>query len=285
MQKVFFADAHSDYERSSYVICGVPFDGTSCFRKGSRLAPREIRKASYNFETYNDLFDIDLDDINIYDAGDLEVAQTVDETLGMIQVHADRFVSDGKIPVMLGGEHSLTLPFVRSCKKQYPDLAVVVLDAHLDLRPDYEGERNSHACVSRNIIEGVTKKYVSIGTRSGSREEYKYARENKIKIFSSEDIYRTGIEPVISEIRGLIKGPVYLSIDMDAIDPAYAPGLGTPEPYGLSPRDVREVIACLSPDIVGFDVVEIAPEYDAGITAILGARFVRDFIAASARTF
>ncbi|MDP2766192.1 MAG: arginase family protein, partial [Candidatus Methanoperedens sp.] len=115
------------------------------------------------------------------------------------------------------------------------------------------------------------------------REEYEYARENRIKAFSAVDVFSLGIEKIMQEIRDSVKGPVYLSIDMDAIDPAYAPALGTPEPYGLTPRDVRTVISCLARSIVGFDVVEITPAYDSGGTALLGARLVRDFIAASAK--
>jgi agmatinase len=283
MHRTVFADANSDYKDARYVICGVPFDCTSCFRRGSRLAPQEIRNNSYNFETYNHLFGIDLKDVEIHDAGDLEVAQYVDDTLEMLSVHADKYISDGKIPVMLGGEHSLTLPFISACKTRYPDLACMVLDAHLDLREEYEGERNSHACISRHIIEDVTGKYVSIGIRSGAREEYEYVKENKIRMFSADDVFSMGIESVISELRSYIDGPVYLSIDMDAIDPAYAPALGTPEPYGLTPRDVRSVIACLAPYIVAFDLVEIAPSYDSGNTALLGAKLVRDFIAANAK--
>lgn len=283
MQNTIFADANSDYKNSRYVLCGVPFDGTSCFRKGSRTAPEAMRAASYNFEAYSSLFDIDLRDIGIHDAGDLRVADNIDETLPMISVYADKYVKDGKLPVMLGGEHSLTFPFVNACKKKYPDLGFVVLDAHMDLRQEYEGEKNSHACISRHIIEDVTRKYVSIGVRSGAREEYEYVRENGIKVFSADDVVASGIEKIISEIRDYIRGHVYLSIDMDAIDPAYAPALGTPEPYGITPRDVRAVISCLAPDIVGFDLVEIAPEYDSGNTALLGAKFVRDFIAASAK--
>ncbi len=279
-----FADACSSYNKAKYVICGVPFDGTSCFRKGSRLAPHAIREASYNFETYNYLFDVDLEDIDIHDFGDLKVAEKVDLTIEMISTHAETFVKDNKIPVMLGGEHSLTLPFVRACKKKYPELGVLVLDAHLDLREEYEGERNSHACISRHIIEEIekTERYAVIGIRSGTREEYEFVKKNNIKMYSADEVYRNGIESVMQEIRSYIGREVYLSIDMDVIDPAFAPAVGSPEPYGLTPRQVREVISCLAPNIVGFDLVEIAPEYDSGGTALLGARLVRDFLAASA---
>jgi agmatinase len=283
MQNTIFADTNSDYRTARYVICGVPFDGTSSFRLGSRLAPKEMRKASYNFETYSSFFDIDLKDVEIHDAGDLEVGENIDDTLSLIYTHPKKYVMDGKIPVMLGGEHSLSYPFVKACKKKYHDLGVVVLDAHMDMRLEYRGEKNSHACISRHIIEDITQKYVSIGIRSGERDEYEYVRQNKIKVYSAEDVFSSGIEKIIGDIREFIKGPVYLSIDMDAIDPAYAPALGTPEPYGLTPRDVRAVISCLAPDVVGFDLVEIAPEYDSGGTSVLGAKLVRDFIMASAR--
>ena len=284
MQNTLFADANSDYNKARYIICGVPFDGTSSFRLGSRLAPQEMRAASYNFETYSSYFDVDLTDVQIHDAGDLEVAATIDETLELISVNAEKYVRDGKIPIMLGGEHSLTFPFVNACKQKYPDIGFVVLDAHMDLREEYNGEKNSHACISRHIIEDITKKYASVGIRSGNREEYDYVRENNIRVFSAEDVISNGIKRVIEDIQKDIRGPIYLSVDMDAIDPAYAPALGTPEPYGITPRDVREVISCLSPQIVGFDLVEIAPEYDSGGTALLGAKLVRDFIAASARS-
>ena len=283
MHQALFADANSDYERASYVICGVPFDGTSSFRLGSRLAPDEMRAASYNFETYSSFFDLDLADVDIHDAGNLEVAENIDDTLFAISKYADKFVNDGKIPVMLGGEHSLSYPFVKACKNKYPELGFVVLDAHMDLREEFHGEKNSHACVSRHVIDDLTHKYVSIGIRSGTREEYEYVSENKIKMFTAEDVYSNGIEKIISGFRDYIRGPVYLSIDMDAIDPAYAPALGTPEPYGITPRDVRDVISCLAPQVVGFDLVEIAPAYDSGGTAVLGAKLVRDFLAASAK--
>ncbi len=283
MQNTLFADANPDYKKARYVICGVPFDGTSSFRLGSSLAPQEIRGASYNFETYSSFFDFDLVDADIYDAGDLEVAKDIYSTLEMISAHAERYVKDRKIPIMLGGEHSLSYPFVKACRNKYPDMGFVVLDAHMDLREEFHGERNSHACISRHILENVTRKYASIGVRSGTREEYGYARENGIKVFSADDVAAEGIEKIVSGIRDYIRGPVYLSIDMDAIDPAYAPALGTPEPYGLTPRDVRAVISCLAPDIVGFDLVEIAPAYDSGNTALLGAKLVRDFIMASAK--
>lgn len=281
MQKSIFADSNSDYSTSRYVICGVPFDGTSCFRLGSKNAPNEMRAASYNFETYSSFFDVDLTDIKINDAGNLEVAKHIDATLSMISKYAEKYVRDGKITIMLGGEHSLSYPFVKACVKKYPDMGFVVLDAHMDLRTEYDGEKNSHACISRHVIEDLTQKYASIGIRSGTREEYEYVKENDLMVFSAEDVFKMGIDKIVEKIRDQMNVPIYLSIDMDAIDPAYAPALGTPEPYGITPRDVRTVISGLAANVVGFDIVEIAPAYDSGGTALLGARFVHDFISAS----
>ncbi|CAG1001907.1 partial agmatinase, partial [Methanosarcinales archaeon] len=189
MHQALFADANSDYEKARYVICGVPFDGTSSYRLGSRFAPDEMRAASYNFETYSSFFDHDLADVDIHDAGNLEVAENIDDTLFAISKYANKYVNDGKIPVMLGGEHSLSYPFVKACKNKYPELGFVVLDAHMDLREEFHGEKNSHACISRHVIDDLTQKYVSIGIRSGTREEYEYVSENKIKMFTAEDVY------------------------------------------------------------------------------------------------
>jgi agmatinase len=275
-----FADASSSFDEAAFVLYGVPFDGTSSFRAGSKWAPREMRKASYNFETYNGDLDVDLCDVPVHDMGDCEVYSNVDDTLDIVYDVASGIVKAGKIPIMMGGEHSLTYPCVRAYKGK---IGVVVMDAHYDLREEYGGLKNNHACVSRHIIEDITDKYVSIGVRSGTKEEYEYAKDNKkIRAYSADDVYSKGIEAILKEAGAYMKGcdRVYVSLDMDAIDPAYAPGLGTPEPFGITARDVRSVIRYFAPKAAGFDVVEISPEYDHGTAAILGAKLIRDFIAA-----
>jgi len=275
-----FADACSSFEDAELVLYGVPFDGTSSFRTGSKWAPQEMRKASYNFETYNGDLDVDLCDVPVHDMGDCEVYADVDGTLGVVYDTATTIVKAGKIPIMMGGEHSLTYPCVKAFKG---NIGFVVMDAHYDLRPEYGGVRHNHACVSRHIIEDITDRYVSIGIRSGTKEEYEYVRQNKnIRSYTSNDVDVMGIEAILSEAEAYLEGcdRIYLSLDMDAIDPAYAPGLGTPEPFGMTPREVRAVIRRLAPKTVGFDVVEISPQYDQGVTALLGAKLIRDFIAA-----
>jgi agmatinase len=275
-----FADACSSFDDAEFVLYGVPFDGTSSFRTGSKWAPHEMRKASYNFEMYNGELDVDLADVAIHDMGDLEVFCSVDDTLDVVYDTASTIVKAKKIPVMMGGEHSLTYPCVKAFKGK---IGFVVMDAHYDLREEYGGLRNNHACVSRHIIDDLTDKYVSIGIRSGTKEEYEYVRKNKkIRSYTSNDVDALGIAAILRETEEYLADcdRIYLSLDMDAIDPAFAPGLGTPEPFGMTPRDVRAVIRRLAPKTVGFDIVEISPEYDEGITALLGAKLVRDFIAA-----
>ncbi|MDI9394980.1 MAG: agmatinase [Euryarchaeota archaeon] len=281
-----FIDALADYESAKYVIFGVPFDNTSSYRAGSRWAPDALRQVSANFESYNPVFDIDLVDLAIYDAGNLETSALIDETLRDLYNELVFLLNDGKLPIMLGGEHSLTYSTVRACAEfAGDDFGVLVLDAHFDLRKEYRGFKHNHACVSRNILENITDNLISIGIRSGPEEEWVFARENDLKYYTADDVESMGMVEVLKEaIEWLDCSQLYLSLDMDAIDPAYAPGLGTPEPFGLSARDVRTAIRTLAPYSMAFDVMEIAPEYDSGQSAMLGAKLMREFIASHAKS-
>jgi len=281
-----FIDALADYESAYYVIFGVPFDNTSSYRAGSRWAPDAMRRASANFESYNPTFDIDLVDLPIYDAGNLETSASVDETLQSLYEAAKDLLNDGKLPIMLGGEHSLTFAMVKACAEfAGEDFGIVTLDAHFDMREEYRGFKHNHACVSRNIFNQVTKNLVSIGIRSGPEEEWIFARENNLRYYTADDVESIGMVEVLKEaVESLDCNRIYLSLDMDAIDPAYAPGLGTPEPFGLSARDVRTAVRTLAPFSMAFDIVEIAPEYDSGQAAMLGAKLMREFIASHAKS-
>ena len=276
-----FAEGGESFEDATFVIYGVPFDNTSSFRAGSRWAPDEMRKMSYNFETYNPDLGVDLGDVPIHDMGNCDTYASIEETLEEVYMTSKQIVDAGKIPIMMGGEHSLTYPCVKSLGK---NVGFVVMDAHCDLRTEFRGIEHNHACVSRHIIEDLTDKYVTIGVRSGPKEEWDYIRDNKnIKAYTNEDVYSRGIEAILKDADEYLKGcdKIYLSLDMDAIDPSYAPGLGTPEPFGMTPREVRTVIRHFAPITAAFDLVEISPEYDAGgITSGLGAKLIRDFIAA-----
>ncbi|MDI6859604.1 MAG: agmatinase [Methanocellales archaeon] len=272
-----FADANAEYKDAEFVIFGAPFDGTSCFRSGSKRAPSAIRKASYNFEPYNPHYDVDLGEIPFCDLSEIN-ANTVDEMLTIVRETVRGIVNDGKIPIMMGGEHLLTYPCIRA----FDDISAVVLDAHLDLRDEYAGDKQSHACVSRRIIEEIgATNYVSIGIRSGAKEEYDFAKKNEVRFYTVDQIQSEGIAHVVHDaIEHLNTDRIYLSIDVDAIDPAYAPAVGNPEPFGMVPTDVKYVIQSLAPYTLGFDLVEISPDYDHGQTALLGAKLIREFIAA-----
>ena len=282
-QKCGFADATSELEDADYVVVGLPFDSTASFRSGSREGPDAIRLASFNFESYDRYSDVDLADLDICDLGNME--------LGADPTYAKETIKDGiallpngVIPIFLGGEHSITPSIVEAIAGP-GDLGVLVLDAHLDLRDEYGCTRFSHACASRRIleIEGV-KAYASIGIRSGCREEFTFAEDNQISYFTSHDVLEKGIDQILDlALQNMDCERLYLSIDLDALDPAYAPAVGNPEPFGLTSWDVKRVIERTAPLAVGLDINELTPIYDRGETALLAARLVREFIAAKAK--
>jgi agmatinase len=282
-RKCGYADAFSEIEDADFVVIGLPFDSTTSFRSGSRDGPDAIRLASYNFESYDYYYDVDLADLKICDLGNMELGcdpaysrETIKEGLSLLP--------KGAVPILLGGEHSIAPPAVEHLVEQ-GGIGVLVLDAHLDLRDDYGCTRHSHACASRRILEtkGVAA-YASIGIRSGSKEEFIYAKESGLSFYTSSEVRAKGIDHVLDEaMKGLKCERIYLSLDMDVFDPAYAPAVGNPEPFGLTPWDVRRAIERIAPKAVALDINEITPAYDRGETALLGARLVREFIAAKAK--
>ncbi|QRF74703.1 agmatinase [Thermoplasmatales archaeon] len=268
-------DAHSSYSESKYVVFGVPFDGTSSFRRGSRLGPASVRYAYDNLESFDPYYGVNFLDVPIADMGDLEVGEDAGEVVDSVQEATSRILSDGKIPIMIGGEHSITTGVIRNLR----EASMIIIDAHSDFRESYMGNRNNHACVTRRALEILGEgRIFSIGTRSISMEEYESPEFHKVRFYSASMVRERGISSVIREIRNSIKGKVYISIDMDGIDPAYAPGVGTPEPYGLSDTDVKSVINAFAKDAPGFDVLEFTPVYDNGNTSMLAAKLIQDFI-------
>jgi agmatinase len=268
-----YADAVSSFEDSEFVIVGVPFDKTTTYRSGTRFAPTTVREASQTFEKENFEHGTTFDDIPVHDAGDLFEEGTVDEMVESVREEAERIVSAGKFPIFIGGEHSISPPVVRAFK----DVAVITIDAHLDFRDEYQGLKNSHACAHRRILDHVgTGNAFAFGVRSISADE-----DVPHALYADAfRIHREGTEKVFDEMLAKLKRKsIYLSLDIDGIDPAYAPGTGTPEPFGLTPWDVRHVINRIGDRLVGFDVVEICPPYDNGNTSILGARMMREVMA------
>jgi len=275
-----FADADAFWDGAEFVLVGAPFDATSSFRPGTRDGPDAIRQASYNFETYESRYGVDLQEVQISDLGNLELGSDPAYAWETIR-DCFAFIPDDAIPIFLGGEHSITPPIISKMVQRH-DMGVIVLDAHLDLRDEYGGTKLSHACASRRILEiPEVKGYASVGIRSGSKEDYTFAKEQNVRYHTSEEVRERGMDQVLEDVLEEVGCErIYLSIDFDCLDPAYAPGVGNPEPFGLASWDVRSAIEILSQRVVGLDVNEIAPQYDNGEAALLGAKLIREFIAA-----
>ncbi|MGC8644831.1 MAG: agmatinase [Thermoplasmata archaeon] len=265
-----FCDTTEDYSDSRYVLFGVPYDATVSFRSGEKLAPNEIRKASYNMESYSLYRGVDLKFAGVFDDGDLDEHHDSEEMLEDVFSEVDKIVSDGKFPIMLGGEHTITLGAIRRMKCR-----TVFIDAHTDFRDSYLGNRYSHACVARRVSEVVGKEnVVSVGIRSVSPEEMEQGTQ---KFFTSYDVRKNSGE-MIRYLKKFSDSPVYLSIDFDGFDPAYAPGVGTPEPFGLDPFIMLEIIEVIGHRLVGLDLTEITPVYDNGNTSMLAARIIQEIV-------
>jgi len=274
----FFADAEAAFDDARFVIWGYPFDGTACFRKGAADGPEAIRHHSHNFESWLNELGLDLRDVPTHDWGDVETVADQEANNSAIGEIVDRIGAAGKFPVGLGGEHSLTPPAVAALKQHYPNLTVVVLDAHLDYRDGYQGAKWSHAATTRRVSEivGIDRVCV-VGVRSLSREEQQAARGDDLSYIEAG---WADLREHLSDIVDTLDGPLYLSLDMDVIDPAFAPGVGTPEPFGMTPYEVLQVLNFLSDRLVGFDCVETCPPADNGNTAALAARLVRHALGA-----
>lgn len=271
----YFADAESSFDEADFVIFGVPYDKTSSFRMGAVDGPKEIRQASWNFETYNLMTGNDLSDVKFHDYGDLEVKN--DSPKSMIKKVKEftlQILQENKFPIVLGGEHSITSGIIQAFPK---DVAVLSLDAHIDFRKQYENEPLSHACVIRRISEHIDIKNIAVlGIRSAEKEEFVEAKKQNLFFIDSFEIKNAGIAKAIEKTKKHLKNKkIYLTLDIDVLDLAYAPGTSTPEPFGLTSFDVIQCIESFSPQLVGFDVVEVCPAYDKGQTALLAARFTR----------
>lgn len=268
-----FADADTPYESARYVIFGIPFDGTTSFMAGTRDGPDAIRKVSYNFEQFLPEFGYTLSEAGIHDLGNLEVASVPEDVISAVEDVTRRIRSDGKIPIALGGEHSVTLGSYRA----YASDCFVVCDAHLDLREEFGNTPYNHACITRRVSEAGAKEIFIIGARSGTEEEYEFAKN--LNLYSADCVRERGITDILDEVIRKIAGrSVYLSIDADAIDCCLTPGLGTPEPFGITHFDVRDVIRRIGPLAEAFDYMEVCP-IDAGQTAAVAAKLIREFIA------
>jgi len=260
-----FAGADDGYEEADFVVAGVPLDTTASFRKGTGFAPTRVREASLSFETYVRDADADVRDLSVHDHGNIDAWNDAEETVEFAATEVEGFADDGKTPVLLGGEHTVSVAGFRGVDAS----SVVFFDAHLDLKDEFEGSAYSHACVARRAAEDGRQVYV-VGAREGSRDEWEYAdRSDAVTVLGFD------------ETKKIDADAPYVSVDLDVLDPGYAPGVGTPVPCGASPEELRGAVRALAPEAVGFDVVEACPAYGAGEAEFVAASLVRDFLAFS----
>ncbi len=275
-----FADARATYADAEFVLLGVPFDRTTSFRPGARFGPDAIRSHSWNFESYDLETGIDLGDVPVHDLGNTEEYGSATEMAASVRELLRPVYSDGKIPIVLGGDHACAAPSVEAYPEDAPSLGVLYLDAHMDFRSSYLGDPRSHACSSRRMLERVgARNIVVFGVRSVSREEIDDNEQVGMSYVTAHEVARDGIQASLQRALNMLKTDrLYVTLDIDVIDPAYAPATGTPEPFGLTPRDVKYIFGAVAPRLAGVDIMEVAPDYDRGNTAALAARLVREAI-------
>ncbi|MBO5781207.1 MAG: agmatinase [Opitutales bacterium] len=271
-----FIGCDSDFENANIVLFGAPFDGTVSYRPGARFAPKAIRAESFGLETYSPYQDRDLTDLRVFDMGDLELCfGNTRRVLDEIEKTASEILSAGKIPFMLGGEHLATLGAVRAAAKKYPDLRIIHFDAHTDLRGDYLGEELSHASVIRRChdILGDGRIY-QYGIRSGDRPEFEWAKSH---VF----MQKFDLQNIDAAIVGAKGHPVYLTVDLDGLDPSIFSGTGTPEAGGVSFEELRKALcyAMKNTNIIACDVCELSPHYDpSGVSTAVACKVVREML-------
>jgi len=280
---ISYAGAESEYDPADVYILGIPYDRTSSFRSGAREAPFHIRRASYNFEEIHFEHGLDLPRLEIFDQGNCEDPFLPEDMIEEVKFYMERPIADKKFTVAMGGEHSITIPIIQCFKKK--DVSLITIDAHLDSRDEYLGTKYSHACVMRRAAEhlGINNVF-ALGVRAISREELE--RDDVIPYATSFEIKEKGIEKAVKKALEHVRNEkIYLSLDIDGIDPAYAPGTGTPEPFGLDPMDVKKIINMVGERLIGFDVTEVCPPADpTGITSILAARLINEALAVRAKS-
>ena len=272
-----FADATAKAEDARVVLFGVPFDRTCSFRGGSRHAPAAIRQASYNFETYMMDHGRSLRDVPFADLGDTPSFATTTEMVPGVTKMAKDAMRGGRIPIVLGGEHSLAPAVVRAFPK---DIGVIGIDAHLDFRDSYLDDKWSHACSARRAADHVgVENVIYMGVRSFSEEEREDLERLGLTYISVYDVHESGIAAATERaLKAINRDHIYLTIDIDGVDPAYAPAVGNPEPFGLAPLQVKRLLGILGPHLVGMDLNEVSPTWDFGQTALLAARLIREAI-------
>ncbi|MFC1754886.1 agmatinase [Thermoproteota archaeon] len=258
-------------------LLGVPFDSTSTYRPGSRMGPNAIREALLNIEVYSSRLDVDLEDISIVDLGNLSQTSDVMKMSDAVEKVVSEIISNGQVPSILGGEHTLSYATFKAAPK---NSALLVFDAHADLRNEFADVKFSHTTwLKRFIEERGTSNVIHVGLRASTRDEMKFMNKEGITTISTQTILNTkNPEKILIESLKQFE-QVYVSLDMDILDPAYAPGVGNPEAAGISTSQLLEFLYVLKgKKIGGFDIVEVAPQYDAGISSITAAKIMVELI-------
>ena len=272
-----FLGCDSEFCDSKIVIFGAPFDSTTSYRPGTRFASRHMRAESYGLETYSPYQDSDLEDMNIFDSGDLELCfGDTESALSDIENHTRKILDADKLPLMIGGEHLVTLGAVRAVFEKYPDLHIIHFDAHADLRDEYLGAKLSHASVMHRIWDMVgDNKIYQFGIRSGDRSEFAWGKDH----VTTQKFDFEGLGDVVEKLKGK---PVYFTIDLDVLDPSVFPGTGTPEAGGVTFKELLDAILDVSKlDIVGMDINELSPMLDAsGASTAVALKVMRELIIA-----
>lgn len=271
-----FIGCDKSYEEASLVLFGVPFDGTTSFRPGTRFAMQAIRTDSYGLETYSPYLDRDLENIAVFDGGDLDLPfGNTEKVMDIIFEYSRSVLTDGKKFLMVGGEHLVSLSSIKAAYEKYSDLHLIHIDAHTDLREHYLGEKLSHASVIRNCHGFLGDgRIFQFGIRSGLKEEFEWAKEHTY-------LEKFSLETFAEKMDELANVPVYITIDLDVLDPGIFPGTGTPEPGGISYRDLLDAIGHMQKlnQIVAADVVELSPPYDpSGASTAVACKTVREML-------
>jgi len=280
-QTPFFSGYQTAYEKARYVIIGAPFDVTSTYRTGAKFAPLAIREASLNIETFSFRTGKDIENTKIHDTGDLHTTSDTEETTKRLALVIRDIIEARKMPIIIGGEHTITLGAVKGLSKS-ENTAVISFDAHLDLRNEYMNLKTSHTTFMRRINETVKPQaIIEIGTRAVCQEEQNYAKKTGIQYITTQQIQKNPTQKSLNQINKALTNTknIYLSIDMDVLDPAYAPAVQNPEPDGLTTEKFFDLLQGIMDNrIIGIDVVEVAPPYDNGNTAALAAKTVFELI-------
>lgn len=274
-----FIKSFPNYEESQVVLYGMPMDWTVSFRPGSRFGPARIREVSVGLEEYSPYLDRELEEVKYFDAGDIPLPfGNPQRSLDMIEEFVDKVLGDNKFPLGMGGEHLVSWGVFQAMYKKYPDLAIIHMDAHTDLRDEYEGEPLSHSTPIKKVANLIGPKNVySFGIRSGMKEEFQWAKEVGMHISKFEVL-----EPLKEILPTLAGRPVYVTIDIDVLDPAHAPGTGTVDAGGITSKELLasiHEIARSNVQVIGADLVEVAPIYDPSEqTANTASKLIREMI-------